>query len=324
MSRFLGPERLAEHRWRNTLHSVVLVAGIGMLTLLSSVLIWSWTGIFIAFAAIGFVIALAPRIAPDALMRLYGGEYVDPRRGGQLVQLLEILATRAELPALPRLYVIPSATLNAFATGNADRAAIGITEGLLRRLSLREVAGVIAHEMSHIRNNDLFVMGLADAMTRFTQVLAYTGLILALLNIPALLLGEPTFSWLAVILLYLAPTASSLLQSALSRAREFDADREAAHMTGDPLGLASALRTLDRVQGRFWEDLMLPMPSRRIPNPSVLRTHPETEDRIRRLLELGSVPTTDRLSIVEAPMISMAGRGPGDLAPRWRWPGVWY
>ncbi len=323
MSPFLEPEKLVEHRRRNTLHCVLLVAAIGLLTVLSSVLIWSWFGIIVAITAIGFAVGMMPRITPDAVMRLYRAERIDARRGSQLGHLVEVLADRAELPAHPRLYVIPSAMLNAFAAGTADRAVIGVTEGLLRRLSLRELAGVLAHEMSHIRNNDLFVMGLADAMTRFTQVLAYMGLILAVLNVPAMLMGQATYSWVAIAILYLAPTVSSLLQLTLSRSREYDADREAASITGDPMGLASALHTLERHQGHFWEDLMLP-PARRIPQPSVLRTHPDTEDRIKRLVDMSSPGLPHRLVLVEEPMITMAGLGPAAMTPRWRFPGVWY
>jgi heat shock protein HtpX len=324
MNPFLDTERFTAHRRRNMLHSILLVLGIGLIMTASSVLIWSWTGVIVAAVVIGLVVGLGPRISPDAVMRLYRGQLVDVRSGVQLARLVEVLADRAELPAHPRLYVIPSATLNAFAAGHPGRAAIGITEGLLRRLSLREVAGVLAHEMSHIRNNDLFVMGLADAMTRFTQVLAYTGVILAAFNVPAWIMDQEMFSWLAIGLLYLSPTLSSLLQLALSRAREYDADGEAAAITGDPLGLASALRTLERYQGRFWEDMSLPVPARRIPQPSLLRTHPDTDDRISRLEELGATQLPRRLNVVEEPMITIAGLGPGGMAPRWRWPGVWY
>ena len=105
-----------------------------------------------------------------------------------------MLGDRAELPAPPRVYVIPSMTLNAFATGTPEKAVIGVTEGLLRRLTLNELAGVLAHEISHIRNNDLAVMSLADVMTRFTQMLSYLALFLALFNLPAFLLGDSEIS----------------------------------------------------------------------------------------------------------------------------------
>jgi heat shock protein HtpX len=179
--------------------------------------------------------------------------------------------------------------------------------------------------MSHIRNNDLHVMAMADALTRFTQVLAYFGLLLGFMNLPLMMMGFETFSWLAVLLLYLAPTLSSLLQMGLSRTREYDADLEAAGLTGDPAGLASALGELERYQGRFWEDLMLPVPARRIPYPSVLRSHPDTADRIARLRELEGRSWQARpIAIGDGPLFTLVGHGPSGMTPRHRALGLWY
>jgi heat shock protein HtpX len=255
---------------------------------------------------------------------MYRATRLDPRQGGQITHIVGVLARRAGLTSAPSLYLIPSMTLNAFATGTPQKAAIGITEGLLRRLSLRELAGVLAHELSHVRNNDLAVMGLADTMTRFTQVLSYLALFLGIVNLPALLLGDSDISLTALLLLYLAPTAGSLLQLSLSRTREYDADVEGATLTGDPAGLASALNKLERYQGSFWEDLMFPVPSRRIPQPSLLRSHPPSADRIRRLLALENRDLPPPIEVVEEPMVSMVGFGPASLQPRYRFPGVWF
>jgi len=324
MSPFLDKERYDTHQWLNALHSGLLVGGIGTVMVVSSYILGGWIGIGAALSLIAITGALAPRIAPEHVMRLYRGQYVDPQRGGQLGRIIEILADRAELVAHPRLYVIPSLALNAFATGTPRHAAIAVTEGLLRRMSLREVAGVLAHEISHIRNNDLFVMSLADAMSRLTQVMAYLGVSLAILNIPAYLLDQPLFPWSAILLLYLAPTVASLLQLALSRLREFDADMEAAGLTGDPLGLASALTSIEQHQGRFWEDLALPVPARRIPQPSVLRSHPETSERVERLKGLAVHPGAAPIAFPDEPMFTMVGVGPAEMRPRFRWPGIWY
>ena len=183
---------------------------------------------------------------------------------------------------------------------------------------------MLAHEISHIRNNDLAVMGLADVMTRFTQVLSYLALFLAIFNLPGLLLGDSDISLTALLLLYLAPTIGSLLQLGLSRTREYDADLEGAQLTGDPRGLASALDKLERYQGSFWEDLMFPVPGRRIPQPSLLRSHPPTEERVARLLALESRDMPPPIEVVEEPMVSLAGLGPGSMRPRYRFPGVWF
>lgn len=325
MSPFLDSEQLAAHRRRNLLQSLMLVIGMSIIVMVSASLIWSWPGAIGAGVFVAVLALVSPRVPPDAVMRLYKGVPVSSRHGAQLHQIAEVLADRAELDHHPRLYVIPSSTLNAFAAGSPSNAAIGITEGLLRRLDLRQVAGVIAHEMSHIRNNDLHVMGMADTLTRFTQLLAYLGLMLAVLNIPALLLGLDTFPWVAILLLYLAPMLTSLLQMGLSRTREYDADREAAGLTGDPAGLASALGALERYQGRFWEDLMLPVPARRIPHPSLLRSHPETADRIARLKALEARPSRLRpIEIKGAPIFSPADHGPAGRDPRHRMLGLWY
>ena len=215
-------------------------------------------------------------------------------------------------------------TLNAFATGTPKKAVIGVTEGLLRRLTLNELAGVLAHEISHIRNNDLAVMSLADVMTRFTQMLSYLALFLALFNLPAFLLGDAEIS-----LLGLAPALPCAHRrqpdpARPSRTREYDADLEGAGLTGDPASLASALEKLERYQGHFWEDMMLPVPGRRIPQPSLLRSHPLTEERVARLRALQDRPMLPQIPIAEEPMVSLVGLGPIAMRPRYRWTGVWF
>jgi heat shock protein HtpX len=156
------------------------------------------------------------------------------------------------------------------------------------------------------------------------QALAYLAIFLAIYNLPAFVKDEAEFPLFALALLYLAPTAGSLIQLALSRAREFDADLEAASLTGDPEALASALQKLERYQGRLWEDMRLPVPSRRIPQPSLLRSHPRTEDRIARLKALADRPQLPPLPVTEEPMLSLAGLGPVAMRPRYRWTGVWF
>ncbi len=323
MDHLLNDEQLREHRHRNVLHSVLLIGGIGGITAVASLLLWGITGVVIAVIAIAILALMAPGVPPSAVMRLYRARQVAPG-DDQLSRILAELARRAELPAQPSLYLIPSATLNAFATGSPKHAAIGITEGLLRRLTLREITGVLAHEMSHIRNNDLWLMNLADVMTRFVQGMSYAALALAFFNVLGLMTGETPISWWAVLLLYIAPALTSLLQLGLSRAREYDADLEAAMLTGDPMGLASALSRLERYEGRFWEDLVYPVPGRRIPQPSLLRSHPPTEDRIARLHQLSGSPGLPQIVIVEEPMVSMLGYGPIAMRPRYRFPGLWY
>lgn len=324
MTPFLDHNAHRVHKARNTLHSALLVGGLGLLTGFSAWLVWGGVGVAATLVVVGLIYAFAPRLPPQVIMRMYRARALDPRHGGQILHLVDALSDRAELPAPPRLYVIPSMTLNAFATGTPQKAVIGITEGLLRRLTLNELAGVLAHEISHIRNNDLAVMGLADVMTRFTQVLSYLAVFLALVNLPAFLLGDSEISFTGLALLYLAPTAGSLIQLGLSRTREYDADLEAASLTGDPDALASALEKLERYEGHFWEDMTLPVPGRRIPQPSLLRSHPLTADRIARLRALGDRPLLPQIPIAEEPMVSLVGLGPIAMRPRYRWTGAWF
>ena len=320
---FLDAEAQHEHRRRNLVHSALLIVGIALVLALAAFMMFGLTGVVFAFLAVGVLAFLAPRVPPETVMRLYRAKKLDAP-ASPISRIVDELTVRAELPARPDLYVIPSATLNAFATGSPGHAVIGVSEGLLRKLTLREITGVIAHEMSHIRNNDVWLMGLADVMSRFVQSLSYTALFLVLFNLFGMMSGEPPISWFAILLLYLAPTFSSLLQLGLSRAREFDADLEAAMLTGDPTGLASALQRLENHQGRFWEDMMMPVPARKVPVPSLLRTHPPTEERIERLLALNPRRTLPPVAVPEEPMVSMIGMGPIEMRPRYRFPGIWF
>lgn len=179
---------------------------------------------------------------------------------------------------------MPSQLPNAFAIGSAEDSAVCVSDGLFRLLDRREFAGVLAHEVSHIANRDLWIMGLADAMSRAVSLASWFGQLLLLVNLPLLLAGAAYVPWHIPLLLIFSPTIMALLQLALSRTREFDADHGAAELTGDPDGLASALVKIERRTGRFWEEMFLP--GRRIPQPLLLRTHPPTEDRVTRLREL--------------------------------------
>lgn len=312
------------HRQRNLIQTFALSCGIGLILALATWLMWGWIGVAGAIVVMSLLVLVGPHVPPEAVMRLYRAQKISAESDSQVSALVNVLAHRAELANRPDLYVIPSLTINAFAAGSVNHSAVAVTEGLLRRLSMREIAGVLAHEIAHIRNNDLWVLGIADVVTRFLQMLSYVALALALMNIIAAIDGHDYVSWWVVILLYCAPLASNLLQLGLSRAREFEADMDAVTLTGDPNGLAGALNNLERQTGHFWEDLMLPVPARRVPHPSLLRSHPTTKERIERLVNLEGHPTFDKLIISEQPMVSLVGFGPVEMRPRYRWPGLWF
>jgi heat shock protein HtpX len=313
-----GQKQIA--RVRNLLHSVVLIAGIGSITAVSGYVLSGWTGVLWTVITVALFVLIGPRIAPDAVVRMFRGRLVSPASGNPLTLVLGELARRAGLPSVPRLYVIPSATLNAFATGTRSSASIALTEGMLRRLELHEIAAVLAHEIAHVRNNDLWVMSLADMMSRLTRLMSLLAVFLFFVTLPLSFAGGQAVPWFAILLLYLAPAVASLLQLALSRSREYDADLGAAILTGTPASLISALHKLERHQGRFWEDLF--MPGRRTPQPSLLRSHPPTHRRIERLMALRRAKF-DPLQIPQ-PHVHAAAHSPMPARPRYHWSGYWY
>ncbi len=272
------------HRLLNYLQSVLLLGGMAVLAwlIVSAVAGPEATFFMVAGTVVG--LALSPGVPKRILLNAYGARPLGPREFPQGVAILAELARRAGLPRVPELYYIPSELPNAFAIGTPRASAICVSDGLLRLMNERELAGVLAHEVTHIANRDLWIMGLADAMSRAVSLASWLGQMILLLNLPLIMAGMAHVPWQVPLVLIFSPTLMALLQLALSRTREYDADRGGAELTGDPEGLASALMKLERRTGRIWEEMFLP--GRRIPEPSLLRTHPRTEERIRRLREM--------------------------------------
>jgi heat shock protein HtpX len=260
------------HKRRNVVHSLLLLGGMVALAGLCGWLLFGPDGMLGLGLGMALALGFGPQVSPRMVLRLYRAQPLRPVQAPELYALLERLCVRAGLERCPELYYLPSAMLNPFAVGRRHDAAIAVTDGLLRQLSMREVAGVLAHELSHVRNDDLWLMNLADLVGRMTRVMTLFGLMLVVLGLPGWLASGQGPPLLLVPLLVFAPQLTVLLQLALSRAREFDADLDAAGLTGDPAGLASALLKLERYQGGFLERIL--MPGRRIPVPSLLRTHP--------------------------------------------------
>ncbi len=314
-----------QHVWRNRFQSLVLLLVMGGFLALLGWLFWGRDGLYMLLLFGLFSILFNPSLSPRLVMRLYGATPIRPDQAPALWRIVDELAARAGLGHRPELYHVPTPMLNAFAVGTRERAAIAVTDGLIRGLDLRELAGVLAHETSHIRNNDLWVMGLADLFSRGTSLLSLMGQFLLLFNLPLVLFGGVTISWFAILLLVFAPNLSALAQLALSRTREYDADLGAAWLTGDPDGLASALRKIDQVQGGWLERIFLP--GRREPVPSVLRTHPPTEERIARLMELkpqlGHRPRYEIEDDIARLLDAFADRH-ARRPPRWHINGLWY
>lgn len=306
----------ARHRWLNRLQTVLLVLTLPGIAAVAGSLLLGDGGLWLALAAAGFTLLLEPAAASGLTLRLYGARPLYPDEAPDLWAVLRELAARAGLPAVPVPHYVPSGVVNAFATGSKHHAAIALTDGLLRSLTPRELTGVLGHEIAHIANEDLRVMGLADSISRLTHLLALLGQLAIVLSLPALLLGVAEVNWPALLLLAVAPQLALLAQLGLSRVREFDADRLAAELTGDPHGLASALAKIERVS-RSWRAWLLPGWGN--PEPSWLRTHPATAERIERLLELAPPPAMPPFPSARfVPEVTVSPR-----PPRWRTGGLW-
>ncbi|WP_371929642.1 zinc metalloprotease HtpX [Methylomonas rosea] len=273
------------HSWLNRLQTVLLMLALLAICTLAGSLLFGEEGIWMALATGVFALILEPAAAWRLTLSLYRARPIYPQEAPALWQILQVLAERAELPSVPTPYYIPSPLINAFAVGSRKQSAIALTDGLFNQLNSRELAGVLAHEMAHIANNDLRVMGLADAISRITALFAATGQLFLLLSLPLLVFGEISFqiNWPGLLLLLFSPHLALLMQLGLSRIREYDADLNAAALTGDPLGLASALAHIEKISGG-WLSILLPGWGN--PEPSWLRTHPPTAERIRRLQAL--------------------------------------
>ena len=306
----------ARHRWLNRLQTALLVLTLLGIAAVAGSLLLGDGGLWLALAAAGFTLRLEPAAASGLTLRLYGARPLYPDEAPDLWAVLRELAARAGLPAVPVPHYVPSGVVNAFATGSKHHAAIALTDGLLRSLTPRELTGVLGHEIAHIANEDLRVMGLADSISRLTHLLALLGQLAIVLSLPALLLGVAEVNWPALLLLAVAPQLALLAQLGLSRVREFDADRLAAELTGDPHGLASALAKIERVS-RSWRAWLLPGWGN--PEPSWLRTHPATAERIERLLELAPPPAMPPFPSARfVPEVTVSPR-----PPRWRTGGLW-
>lgn len=301
---------LSRKKLRNMLHSAVIVGA--MAVLLAAV---GWTlggvdGVLLLLGLGAVLVILNPAVPGGLILRMQGAVPVPPYAAPDLFRLVDTLARRAGLPRRPKIYQVPVPAMTAFAVGTREDPAIGITSGLLRTLHPRELAGVLAHEISHIQGNDIRVLGLAALMARATNLMSFLGQILLFLNLPLLLMGRVTIPWSAILLLVLAPTLSGLLQLALSRTREYDADLGAVRLTGDPEGLASALRKLEgQTRGLLGRVLT---PGTEIPVPPFLRTHPRTEERVQRLL---SLEAKDRPAEPPAVHLHPSGSQPDENSP---------
>ncbi len=241
--------------------------------------------IALAFAGIGNVFAYWN--SDKMVLKMYNAQQVDESSAPQFYRMIQDLAQKADLP-MPKVYLIHESAPNAFATGrNPENAAVAATTGILEVLSERELRGVMAHELAHVKHRDILLSTISATMA---------GAISALANF-AMFFGDRDRNPLAnIAVALLAPLAAMVIQMAISRAREFEADRVGGEISGDPAALASALDKIDR----YAKGIPLETTERHpetaqmmIMNPlsggglrGLFSTHPATEERIRRLMAM--------------------------------------
>lgn len=277
--------------FRNTVKTAALLAGLGGLM----VLIGSFFGRggAVIGLVLGLVIVGASYWKSDALaIRAARAVPADERQMPEYFAVVRDLSQRAGIP-MPRLYVSPELQPNAFATGrNPEHAAVAVTQGLLQVCDWEEIRGVLAHELGHVRNRDILIGSVAAAVATgisFIANMAMWGAVLGGGRDDRE--GGNPFGALAAALL--APIAASLLQMALSRSREFEADRSGAELVGTGEPLARALQKLEAYAKRVPMDvapaqaqayIVNPLTGRNVSFANLFRTHPTTEERVARLL----------------------------------------
>jgi heat shock protein HtpX len=270
----------------------------------TALLLAAMTGLFLAVGYLiggtgGMVIAFGIAVAMNAfaywnsdkvVLRMYNAREVDAATAPQFYGLIQELARKANLP-MPRVYLIENDQPNAFATGrNPENAAVAATTGLLRRLTQDEVAGVMAHELAHVKNRDTLTMTVTATLAGAIGMLANFAFFFGgNRNNPLGLIGT-------LLVAILAPLAAMLVQMAISRAREYGADHEGAEISGQPLSLASALEKIQGSARRIDNHQAEANPATAhmfIINPlhahavdGLFSTHPSTESRVQRLREI--------------------------------------
>jgi heat shock protein HtpX len=300
--------------------TAILLAGLTALFMLIGYLIGGPTGAVIAFFVAAATNFITYWNADKLVLRTQGAQEVDEHSAPELVHMVAQLAQRAELP-MPRVFVMDNPQPNAFATGrNPQHGAVAVTTGLLGMLSNDELAGVIAHELAHIKNHDTLLMTVTATIAGAISMLAQFGMFFGggnRNNNSGMGIGG------TLLMVVLAPLAAMLVQMAISRTREYAADNMGARISGNPAGLAAALAKIEAgahaIENVHAEQnpaaaplfIINPLSGARMDN--LFSTHPATENRIAALQQLAA--QMGRGSFVQAPRSPAAGGPWGRRSP---------
>ncbi len=276
----------------NYLKTAVLMAGIVALFMAIGTVIGGRQGMMIAFAIAIAMNFFSYWFSDKMVLKMYKAQEVDETTAPQFYNMVKELAGNAGLP-MPRVYLINEDAPNAFATGrDPEHAAVAATTGILRILSAREMRGVMAHELAHVKHRDILISTVSATMAGAISMLANFAMFFGGRDSE----GRPANPIASIAVMILAPLAASLIQMAISRAREFEADRGGAEISGDPQALAAALEKIHRyAQGiplapaeahPETAQMMIMNPLSGGGLRGLFSTHPATEDRVARLMEM--------------------------------------
>jgi len=282
----------------NRIKSVMLLATLTALILWVGQALGGQSGLMLGLIFAAVMNFSAYWWSDQIVLRIYGAQEVTPAQVPELWSLVSDLAQRANLP-MPRLYIIPEQAPNAFATGrNPEHAAVAVTKGLLDMMDRQELAGVLAHELSHVKHRDTLIMTIAGSLAGAMSMIANMTMFSAMFGGFGNDDDEGANPIGGLIGVLIAPIAASLIQMAISRSREFMADEEGAHLTQQPLALARALGKLEAWKQRLPMHAGSPATAHLfIVNPftagglsNLFSTHPSTQERIERLQAMAKNP----------------------------------
>jgi heat shock protein HtpX len=275
---------------KNTFKTFVLLAGLGGLLVILGQLLWGGKGAVIGFAVGVLIVGFSYWNSDKLAIRAARAQPVTEQQMPEYYAVMRELTEKMGMP-MPKLYVTPDQQPNAFATGrNPEHAAVAVTQGILRILDWNELRGVLAHELSHVGNRDILIGSVAAAIATGITLIANFLQFSAIFGGGRDDDGPNPIALLATA--FLAPIAAGLLQMAISRSREYEADRTGARLIGDGEPLARALQKLEVGARQIPMDIdpahasafiVNPLSGRKMSFANLWRTHPKTEDRVARL-----------------------------------------